>query len=154
MGCKFLGLSNRFSCTKSSGLLKLAVFCSVVTPIQVFSCLQQRKGWFRVTASAPDKIIKKNKIVVVPAEYGAASRKWVRWEYYLAGKNGTGSTCLFNLSGEVSLERGTASCDRWLESKELWIAGREFTSKYKQGCLGPRNENDAEHQAPDQVHPW
>lgn len=40
----------------------------------------------------------------------------------------------------MSLETGTASRDRWLESKELQIAGREFTSKSKQGCFRPRNE--------------
>lgn len=72
--------------------------------------------------------------------WGCLCRKWVRWECYLAGKNGSGRTCLFNLSGEVSLESGTASRDRWLESKELGIAGREFTSKCKQGCSRPRNE--------------
>lgn len=149
MGYKFLGLSDRFSCRKLSGLLKLAAFCSVLllllTPIEVLCCLQQRKGWFRVTASAPDMVIKKNigkeKSCHCPSwVWGCLGRKWVRWECYLAERSGTGRTRLFNLSGEVSLERGTAGRDRWLESKELWFAGGEFTSKCKQGCFRPRND--------------
>lgn len=149
MGYKFLGLSNRFSCRMLSGLLKFAAICSVLllllTPILVPSCLQQRKGWFSVTASAPDKVIKKNKgkeksCYCLSWVWGCLCRKWVRSECYLAGKNSTGRTRLFNLSGEVSLERGTASRDRWLESKELWFAGGEFTSRCKQGCFRPRND--------------
>lgn len=82
-------------------------------------------------------------LAVDPTECWAASAdEWVRQENYLAGRSGSGKTLPFNINGEVPLERGTASCDRWLESTELCFAGGELTSKCKQGWFRPRNDKE------------
>lgn len=93
--------------------------------------LQQQQKTDQKTNQTKKKKERKSP-AIDPAECGAASTgKWVRQEYYFAGRSGTGRTHPFNLSGEVPLERGTVSCDRWLESAELCFAGGEFTSKCK-----------------------
>lgn len=90
----------------------------------------------------PTKTNKKRKSPAIePTECWAVSAgEWVRQENYLAGRSGSGKTLPFNLSGEVPLGRGTASCDRWLESTEQCFAGGEFTNKCKEGWFRSRND--------------